>query len=205
MRVLRVIAVGLLVLVILARPWAAVAGQSVAAARSPGASSETIRPRSEATSRPGRAGLMWPVQGKVISRFGAPRGFRTHRGVDIKVPRGTPIRAAAAGTVVYSGRQSSFGRMVTIAHPNGVSTVYAHNSANFVRAGDRVQAGAPIGAVGHTGHATTNHLHFEVRRHGAAVNPLPLLPRTQPVARAAPRHGGSTADREPHTRRPGPR
>ena len=118
---------------------------------------------------------MWPVQGKVTSRFG-PRGFfHVHRGVDIKAPRGTPVHAAAAGTVAFSGRQSSYGRVIKIDHPNGLRTIYAHNSSNFVTVGERVKAGEVIGAVGQTGRATTNHLHFEVRRHDVARDPLPLL------------------------------
>jgi hypothetical protein len=132
-----------------------------------------------ASDRQEQPGLMWPVQGKVTSRFG-PRGFfHLHRGVDIKAPKGTPVHAAAAGTVAFSGRQSSYGRVIKIDHPNGLRTIYAHNSTNFVRTGQRVKAGAVIGAVGQTGRATTNHLHFEVRRHGVARDPLPLL-RSQP-------------------------
>ena len=120
-------------------------------------------------------GLLWPVQGKVTSGFG-PRGFfHVHRGVDIKAPRGTPVHAAAAGTVAFSGRQSSYGRVIKIDHPNGLRTIYAHNSSNFVTVGERVKAGEVIGAVGQTGRATTNHLHFEVRRDGVARDPLPLL------------------------------
>ena len=127
------------------------------------------------SDRQDQQGLMWPVEGKVTSRFG-PRGFfHVHRGVDIKAPRGTPVRAAAAGTVAFSGRQSSYGRVIKIDHPNGLRTIYAHNSSNFVKAGERVKAGAVIGAVGQTGRATTNHLHFEVRRHDVARDPLPLL------------------------------
>ena len=128
-----------------------------------------------ATDRQEQQGLRWPVQGKVTSRFG-PRGlFHLHRGVDIKAPKGTPVHAAAAGTVAFSGRQSSYGRVIKIDHPNGLRTVYAHNSSNFVSAGQHVKAGAVIGAVGQTGRATTNHLHFEVRRQGLARDPLPLL------------------------------
>jgi murein DD-endopeptidase MepM/ murein hydrolase activator NlpD len=127
-----------------------------------------------------RAGFIWPVQGPVISRFGRRGLWGWHRGLDIKAPRGAPIRAAAAGTVVFSGRQSSYGRVIKIAHANGLSTIYAHNSANFVKAGDRVTAGALIGAVGRTGHATTSHLHFEIRRGGAANDPLPLLRHPDP-------------------------
>src|SRR5262252_3775671 len=128
-----------------------------------------------ATDRQEQQGLRWPVQGKITSRFG-PRGFfHLHRGVDIKAPKGTPVHAAAAGTVAFSGRQSSYGRVIKIDHPNGLRTIYAHNSQNFVSAGQHVKAGAVIGAVGQTGNATTNHLHFEVRRQGVARDPLPLL------------------------------
>jgi len=128
-----------------------------------------------ASDRQEQQGLIWPVQGKVTSRFG-PRGFfHLHRGVDIKAPKGTPVHAAAAGTVAFSGPQSSYGRVIKIDHPNGLRTIYAHNSSNFVRKGQRVKAGAVIAAVGQTGRATTNHLHFEVRRHGVARDPLPLL------------------------------
>ena len=127
------------------------------------------------SDRHDQQGLMWPVQGKVTSRFG-PRGlFHLHRGVDIKAPRGTLVHAAAAGTVAFSGRQSSYGRVIKIDHPNGLRTIYAHNSRNFVKVGERVDAGEVIGAVGQTGRATTNHLHFEVRRYGVARDPLPLL------------------------------
>jgi murein DD-endopeptidase MepM/ murein hydrolase activator NlpD len=135
-----------------------------------------------------RAGLIWPVPGSVTSRFG-PRGlFGWHRGVDIKAPKGTPIRAAAGGTVVFSGRQSSYGRVIKIDHPNGLRTVYAHNSANFVKTGDRVKAGALIGAVGRTGRATTNHVHFELRRRDVARDPLPLLKRQPYGTILAKRH-----------------
>ena len=164
-----------------------------------------------ATDRQEQQGLRWPVQGKITSRFG-PRGFfHLHRGVDIKAPKGTPVHAAAAGTVAFSGRQSSYGRVIKIDHPNGLRTVYAHNSSNFVRAGQHVNAGAVIGAVGQTGHATTNHLHFEVRRHGVARDPLPLL-RAGPVGEpegprvriAALEHSGSSegAERPGHRKAP---
>jgi len=166
-----------------------------------------------ATDRQEQQGLRWPVQGKITSRFG-PRGFfHLHRGVDIKAPKGTPVHAAAAGTVAFSGRQSSYGRVIKIDHPNGLRTVYAHNSSNFVRAGQHVNAGAVIGAVGQTGHATTNHLHFEVRRHGVARDPLPLLragpvgePEGPRVRTAALEHSGSNegAERPGHRKAPKP-
>ena len=128
--------------------------------------------------RPDR--LRWPVNGPVSSGFGR-RGFgHWHCGLDIQAPQGQPIRAAAAGTVLFSGWQSSYGWVVKIAHPDGFTTVYAHNLKNSVKAGDRVQPGTVIGAVGQTGRATASHLHFEVRRQDRAQNPLPLLERREP-------------------------
>jgi murein DD-endopeptidase MepM/ murein hydrolase activator NlpD len=126
-------------------------------------------------------GLLWPVDGRVTSRFGERRLWARHGGVDIKAPRGTPIRAAAAGAVVFSGRQSSYGRVVKIAHPDGRTTVYAHNHTNLVRTGDRVKAGAIIGTVGRTGRATANHVHFEVRRGARSQDPLPQLATASPA------------------------
>src|SRR5262245_1886731 len=130
---------------------------------------------------PSRSRFAWPVHGSVTSGFGARRSWgRRHRGVDIKAPAGTPIRAAAAGTVEFSGRQSSYGRVVVLAHANGFRTVYAHNAKNAVSTGDRVAAGSLIGTVGHTGRATANHVHFEIRRRGVAQDPLALLERRAP-------------------------
>jgi murein DD-endopeptidase MepM/ murein hydrolase activator NlpD len=138
------------------------------------------RPRTEVRANRRSAGLLWPVDGRVTSRFGERRLWARHGGVDIKAPRGTPIRAAAAGTVVFSGRQSSYGRMIKIAHPDGRTTLYAHNHTNLVRTGDRVKAGAIIGTVGRTGRATANHVHFEVRRGARAQDPLPQLAAAPP-------------------------
>ena len=90
--------------------------------------------------------------------------------------------------MVFSGRESSYGRIIEIAHPNGLSTVYAHNSANFVRAGDKVKTGTVIGAVGRTGRATADHLHFEIRRQGVPRDPLPLLPHPPAASMIAKGH-----------------
>jgi murein DD-endopeptidase MepM/ murein hydrolase activator NlpD len=131
------------------------------------------------TSHSRRLAFAWPVHGTLTSGFG-PRGFwRWHTGVDIKAEGGTPIRAAAPGTVTFSGWESSYGEVVKIAHADGFTTLYAHNRRNFVRVGDRVNAGTVIGAVGRTGDATGYHVHFEIRRRGLPQNPLPLLERRE--------------------------
>jgi murein DD-endopeptidase MepM/ murein hydrolase activator NlpD len=84
--------------------------------------------------------------------------------------------AAAPGLVVASGMEDRYGRVVKIAHEDGFLTVYAHNSANAVVAGDWVTAGQIIAAAGMTGHATSPHVHFEIRHDGRVFNPLYLLP-----------------------------
>ena len=97
---------------------------------------------------------------------------RMHTGVDIAAPRGTPIRAAAKGMVVYAGWRGGYGKCVIIDHGSGVATLYAHMSRISVSRGQIVNRGAVIGTVGSTGLATGPHLHFEVRKFGRPVNPL---------------------------------
>ena len=116
----------------------------------------------------------WPVEGMVASGFGRRR-MGWHAGIDIKADMGTPVLAAAAGTVIFSGWSASYGRLVKIQHPNGFVTVYAHNSENLVQVGDEVEAGKMIATVGRSGRASDHHLHFEIRREGMAFNPLFLL------------------------------
>jgi murein DD-endopeptidase MepM/ murein hydrolase activator NlpD len=125
--------------------------------------------------------FVWPVEGPVSSTFGRRRSG-WHRGIDIKAPQGTPIVAAAPGRVTASRREPRYGLVVKIAHGQGFVTVYAHNHENLVRVGARVAAGEPIASVGRTGHATTHHLHFEVRLTGRAFNPLYLLPLPPRIA-----------------------
>ncbi len=125
----------------------------------------------------GRAPVFrWPLEGPISSPFGRRRSG-WHAGIDIKAEVGTPIFAAADGTVAYSGWEKFYGRVVKIAHDDGFVTVYAHNLENFVEAGDVVEAGRVIGTVGRTGRASAHHLHFEIWNQGKVFNPLFLLPR----------------------------
>jgi peptidoglycan hydrolase-like protein with peptidoglycan-binding domain len=118
--------------------------------------------------------LAWPIDAPVGDAFG-PRGDRFHAGVDLVAGMGDPVRAAAAGRVVWVGYRSGWGLVVTLAHGDGVRTLYAHLSSATVRLGDRVATGATVGLVGATGDATGPHLHFEVRVGGAAIDPLSAL------------------------------
>ncbi len=125
-------------------------------------------------TEPGR--FIWPVDGVLTSRFG-PRGGRRHDGIDLGAPAGTPIRAAAAGEVLYAGEQSGYGLIVILRHPDSFISVYAHNSENLVREGQKVKQGEVIARVGRTGRATGPHLHFEIRKGTRPRNPLFFLPR----------------------------
>jgi murein DD-endopeptidase MepM/ murein hydrolase activator NlpD len=121
-----------------------------------------------------RIGLVWPVEGPVISTFGQrARGW--HAGIDITAEMGSQIYAAAPGTVVYSGWIRSYGQVVKIQHSNNFITLYAHNLRNLVEVGEDVEAGQVIATVGRSGHTSGPHVHFEVRRDGKAYDPLHLL------------------------------
>jgi murein DD-endopeptidase MepM/ murein hydrolase activator NlpD len=120
--------------------------------------------------------LAWPVAGPVGDGFG-PRGDRFHAGIDIVAGTGTPVRAAAPGRVVFAAPAGGgWGKLVVVAHSDGVETMYAHLSRIEVRTGQSVGAGTRVGRVGATGDAHGPHLHFEVRLRGAAVDPRPALP-----------------------------
>ena len=116
-------------------------------------------------------GLIRPVSGVISSRYGA-RGSGTHKGLDIATSTGTPIAAAAGGTVVFSGWDSyGLGNCVKISHGNGVETVYGHCSKLYVTVGETVSAGEVISAVGSTGNSSGPHLHLEIRVNGTPQNP----------------------------------
>jgi murein DD-endopeptidase MepM/ murein hydrolase activator NlpD len=119
-------------------------------------------------------GFIWPVSGAVTSGFGWRWG-RMHEGIDIAAPSGTPIRAAAAGTVIYSGWMSGYGNLVVVDHGGGLATAYAHMSSIAAGSGSGVVQGQTLGYVGCTGHCFGDHLHFEVRQNGSPVDPMGYL------------------------------
>ena len=122
----------------------------------------------------------WPVTGRITSRFGGRKspggiGSTNHKGIDIAVPRGTPVCAADGGTVTYAGWMGGYGYLVQIDHGNGYVTRYGHNSSLTVSVGQKVYKGQQIARAGSTGNSTGNHCHFEVRLNGVAKNPLNYL------------------------------
>ena len=113
--------------------------------------------------------LIRPTSGVVTSRFGSRWGS-THKGIDIGAPKGTAIKAAAAGTVTVAqyGYSGGYGNYVLISHGNGVETMYAHCNTLKVTVGQKVSQGQLIATVGNTGRSTGNHLHLEIRVNGVA-------------------------------------
>ena len=125
-------------------------------------------------STPSSHGLIWPVNGPVTSPFGYRWG-RLHAGIDIGVPYGTPIHAAASGRVVIAGWVGGYGNYTCVDHGGGLATCYAHQSSFATSVGASVSQGQVIGYVGNTGHSFGPHLHFEVRINGTPVDPLGYL------------------------------
>ena len=126
--------------------------------------------------KPPIVGYQWPTKGVFTSGYGWRWG-RMHKGIDIANNTGTPVVAARDGIVSFSGWSGAYGYLVEIAHSDGESTRYAHNTRLLVKKGQVVPRGARISLMGSTGRSTGPHLHFEIRRAGgAALNPLIKLP-----------------------------
>jgi murein DD-endopeptidase MepM/ murein hydrolase activator NlpD len=124
--------------------------------------------------------LAWPLQGRLTSFFGWRRnpfwgGRNFHTGLDIAAKYGTPIKAADAGEVIFSGWWDGYGKAIVIDHGRKRTTVYGHMSRLYEQVGSIVTKGQVIGLVGSTGYSTGPHLHFEVRQNGKPVNPQGFL------------------------------
>lgn len=120
----------------------------------------------------------WPVDGAITSPYGLRRDgltFHVHKGVDISVPAGTPVRAMSAGRVSFAGSMRGYGRMVLLDHGGGVRTLYAHLSEVQVVAGQELEGREVLGLSGSSGRTSGPHLHFEIQRRGTAEDPVPLL------------------------------
>ncbi|HWJ33960.1 MAG TPA: M23 family metallopeptidase [Steroidobacteraceae bacterium] len=122
-----------------------------------------------------------PVQqGWISSYFGRRAdpftGYTAvHKGVDFAGPEGTKVSSVAAGLVTFAGERAGFGQMVEINHGNGLATRYCHNESLLVKQGDMVRKGQEVSLMGSTGHSTGPHLHFEVLKNGAQVDPLRFI------------------------------
>ena len=118
-----------------------------------------------------------PINGTITSRYGVSSRIRksNHTGLDISAKSGTPIKVVAGGTVISAKYEGSYGNLVKIDHGNGVETWYAHTSKMYVKAGQKVETGEVIAAVGSTGNSTGPHLHLEIRINGKHVNPQKYL------------------------------
>lgn len=119
--------------------------------------------------------IAWPLDGRITGSFGQRSQHHHHDGIDIDGVRGEEVHAVASGIVVRSGSDGKYGKTVVIDHGGGLSTLYAHASKLLVNEGDAVEQGETIAEVGATGNAHGTHLHFEVRRDGHPVDPLPYL------------------------------
>jgi murein DD-endopeptidase MepM/ murein hydrolase activator NlpD len=147
---------------------AAAAAQSAAAAGTP----EPL-PAGPVQGGQSSAGFSWPVNGPGTSPYGMRWG-RLHAGIDIGAPAGTPIRAAKSGTIAFASAMGGYGNFICIDHGGGLSSCYAHLSSYAVTSGSVTQ-GQVIGYVGCTGSCFGDHLHFEIRVNGSAVDPLGYL------------------------------
>ena len=120
--------------------------------------------------------FLWPVAGRVISPFGDNANGGRNDGINILVPRGTPVRAADAGEVSYVGNElKGYGNLILIRHDNGFVTAYAHTDGVQVKRGERVERGQVIASVGDTGDVSQPQLHFELRHGTQPVDPTPYL------------------------------
>jgi murein DD-endopeptidase MepM/ murein hydrolase activator NlpD len=131
--------------------------------------------------------FVWPVGD--VARVSSVLGFRGrefHTGLDIPAPKGSPVRAAMEGQVIFEGYQGGYGNMLDIQHRNGFITRYGHNTAVLVKKGDFVKKGQIIALAGSTGRSTGNHVHFEILCNSIPLDPLDFLPDGAKVQVAHP-------------------
>ena len=139
---------------------------------SPGPSTAT--PTSESVPQP--AGFRWPVQGRIIAGFGKQADGKRNDGINLAVPSGTPVHAAASGTVIYAGNElEGYGNLILVQHEDDWVSAYAHNETLNVSRGDKVSRGQLIAKVGNSGSVQQPQLHFELRKKSKPVDPLPHL------------------------------
>lgn len=180
------------------------ASEATLAARRP--ANTALQPRRKQTLKPvikpapRRAGgrFAWPVEGRVISRFGAKANGLHNDGINIAVREGTAVRAADNGVVVYAGNElRGFGNLLLLRHRGGWVTAYGHNQTLDVRVGDVVRRGQRIARSGSTGNITRSQLHFEIRKGRRAVNPAKFLAVKQALVDPHAHAAGQVLDELP--------
>jgi murein DD-endopeptidase MepM/ murein hydrolase activator NlpD len=139
-------------------------------------SSEQLRTESTPAGRPIRSGWQSSSFGNRIDPISGKRAW--HTGADFAGREGSDILAVASGVVSWSGVKAGYGTMIEVAHGDGLSTRYAHNQENLVELGDLVRRGDVIALMGSSGRSTGPHVHFEVFKHGRAVDPASYVRRT---------------------------
>lgn len=163
---------------------AAVSSSAISAGEAEGIAERVRRILDDGAPKQRDSGASWQrllgAPGAISSEFGLRQDPFTqrlafHDGVDIAAPAGTPIYPMASGTVIFSGWRGGYGRTVIVRHEDGVESIYAHAAATLAREGDTVDTNTALATVGSSGRSTGAHLHFEVRRHGRAVNPMRYL------------------------------
>jgi len=123
-------------------------------------------------------GLVWPVKGEIVRKFGDDGNGVALTGINIAVPEGTPVLAAEGGKVLYADNGLKvYGNLVLVQHPNGMVSAYAHNSYLLVKKGEKVRKGQVLALSGASGNVEKPQLHFELRQHASAVDPLNVLPK----------------------------
>lgn len=137
---------------------------------------KAVTPKQQKAALPNiHQGWDWPVKGKIIKRF-ALKGASISKGIDIAAAIGTPVRAASGGKVVYSGAGlRGYGQLIIIKHNDSYLSAYAHNRRLLVKEGDTINKGQIIAEMGQTDSDTVK-LHFEIRKNGQPIDPLPILP-----------------------------
>jgi len=131
--------------------------------------SADIRP----TGRPVNEGYISSYFGERMDPFNGEEAF--HKGIDFAADAGADVVAVASGIVTWAGKRDGYGVLIEVSHGNGYTTRYGHNERALVKVGDTVQRGQAVAVVGSTGRSTGPHVHFEVLRNGAAVNPMSFV------------------------------
>ena len=139
----------------------------------------TVAVRSSRKKTAGKTAFRWPVQGRIIEKFGTRQNGTHNDGINLAVPAGTRVRAAEAGVVAYAGNElKDYGNLVLIRHANNWVSAYAHNGKLLVRRGDKIRRGQVVARAGATGSVEQPQVHFELRKGSKPVNPLKYMAGT---------------------------